>query len=168
MNIYVLTGLPGSGKSTWAKKKSEETGALIVNRDSIRQMFYGSYNFDEEYEYIVKYCTIEVVKQIIDCDVKDLIIDECNLTKLKREFWINVINSHVTNKEDREEIKIVLVYFSENNNNLEYRCGDLRGLSKEYWNGVIKNMKIIYEPPSTNEEFDDLITITISKKRSLT
>jgi tRNA uridine 5-carbamoylmethylation protein Kti12 len=161
MNIYVLTGLPGAGKSTWAKKKSEETGALIVNRDSIRQMFYGSYKFDDEYEYIVKYCTIEIVKQILDCAVKDLIIDECNLTKIKREFWINIIKGFI---DKEKEFNIILVWFKENKNNIEYRYNDLRGLSKEYWSDVIEKMKSVYEPPIADEGFDQIIEVEIPKE----
>lgn len=43
--LYVLKGLPASGKSTWAKNKvKEEYNTVIVNRDSIRTMLKGMYN----------------------------------------------------------------------------------------------------------------------------
>lgn len=34
--LYMLIGIPGSGKSTWAKKMQEEQGAYWVSRDQIR------------------------------------------------------------------------------------------------------------------------------------
>ena len=34
--LYMLIGIPGSGKSTWAKKMQEEQGAYWVSRDKIR------------------------------------------------------------------------------------------------------------------------------------
>ena len=34
---YYLVGLPGSGKSTYAKELSKETGALIFSSDAIRE-----------------------------------------------------------------------------------------------------------------------------------
>lgn len=41
-NIYVCRGLPGSGKSTWARKFQEQNlGTVIVNRDTIRQQVFG-------------------------------------------------------------------------------------------------------------------------------
>src|SRR5690606_5236233 len=42
--LYILRGLPASGKSTWAKNKAkEEPNTIIVNRDSIRTMLKGEY-----------------------------------------------------------------------------------------------------------------------------
>lgn len=34
--LYMLIGIPGSGKSTWAKKMADEHGAYWVSRDKIR------------------------------------------------------------------------------------------------------------------------------------
>lgn len=44
LTIFVLRGLPASGKSTWSKKKVlEYPNTVIVNRDSIRTMLKGEY-----------------------------------------------------------------------------------------------------------------------------
>lgn len=40
--LYIMVGLPGSGKSTKAKKISKETGAIITSLDSIREEVAGS------------------------------------------------------------------------------------------------------------------------------
>jgi len=39
--ITLMVGISGSGKSTKAKEISEKTGALIVNRDKLREMLFG-------------------------------------------------------------------------------------------------------------------------------
>lgn len=42
LTLYVMCGLPASGKSTWAEKISQLTGAEIVSSDQIRKELYGS------------------------------------------------------------------------------------------------------------------------------
>lgn len=41
--MYILRGLPGSGKSTLAASLHKETGAEVVNRDSLRMALHGAY-----------------------------------------------------------------------------------------------------------------------------
>ena len=41
--IYVMRGLPGSGKSTQARELSKRIGAEVVNRDALRLALLGSY-----------------------------------------------------------------------------------------------------------------------------
>lgn len=40
--LYIMVGLPGSGKSTRAKEISKETGAIITSLDSMREKIAGS------------------------------------------------------------------------------------------------------------------------------
>ena len=39
--LIIMIGISGSGKSTKAKEISERTGALIINRDKLREMLFG-------------------------------------------------------------------------------------------------------------------------------
>lgn len=41
--IYLMRGLPGSGKFTRAKELSARIGAEVVNRDALRMALLGSY-----------------------------------------------------------------------------------------------------------------------------
>lgn len=159
MNIYILCGLPGSGKSTWAKKKADETGALIVNRDSIRTMFFGSYKFDAKVEYIVKNCAESIIRELIDCNINDIIIDECNLDIQKRKHLTDLINANVLSEYN---VNVVIVWFTENERNTELRSNDnLRGYTKQYWEDIILGMKNIFEPPTENEDVDEIIEVKI-------
>ena len=161
MNVYILCGLPGSGKSTWAAKRAKDSSAMIINKDSLRTMFYGSYRFDGDLEYIIGGCTVELVKKILEYNVKDLIIDEYNLTRSKRSFWIDLIDTYLS-EEKRKECKIFLVWFKENTRNLSLRtAGDLRGYSIEYWGKAIESMKNSFEDPVITEYFDEIIEISL-------
>ncbi len=43
--LFILQGLPASGKSTFAKQKAkEEKNTIIINRDKIREMLKGVYS----------------------------------------------------------------------------------------------------------------------------
>lgn len=37
--LYLLCGIPGSGKSTWVRAHAKETNGLVVSRDAIRFSF---------------------------------------------------------------------------------------------------------------------------------
>ena len=52
LNLYILIGNIGSGKSTWAREKVKSTPrTIIVNRDALRTMVGGGeYIFDKEME----------------------------------------------------------------------------------------------------------------------
>lgn len=40
--MIILRGVSGSGKSTWARMFAQNTGAIVVSRDDIRKMLFGS------------------------------------------------------------------------------------------------------------------------------
>ena len=144
--IYVLIGFPGSGKSTWAKKKAtEEEMTIIINRDSIRNMIKDKYVFDSRYEGLASNIAYNSMVEALSYNF-DVIIDETSLTKKKRSTWRNL------------EYKFVGVWFTESEKNVEYRKNDLRGYTPEKWQEIIDSMKKSFEPPEENE-FDELIKV---------
>lgn len=48
--IILMVGISGAGKSTRAKEIAEKTGAIIINRDKLREMFFG-YNESNIHSY---------------------------------------------------------------------------------------------------------------------
>lgn len=152
MIFYIMCGIPGSGKSTWAKEKVND-GCVIVSKDSIREMIHGCYKYNKNTEPIVK----ELVKSCLDTmyvcfPSNSVIIDETNITKLKRKEWLCLL-------EGAE--KIICVYCSSKEGNLDRRMNDCRGISKEKWNEVIGNMINSFEEPTLDEGFDEIIEVTI-------
>jgi predicted kinase len=153
MKLYILVGLPGSGKSTWTKKQvNKEPKTVVVNKDAIRIMLNsGKYVFDQEKEDLVKNIASKIAEFSLDKVKCNVIIDECNITRAKREKYVRI------GREFGAEI--IFVHFPENESNLQYRMKDPKGISLEKWNEVIEKMKLSFEYINDYEEdFDELIT----------
>ena len=145
--VYILCGLIGAGKSTWANKKaSENKNLIIISKDSFRSTIKGDkYIYDIHYEDLIKKLVKSSIKIAIENGF-DIIIDETNLTEKSRKEYIDLIEKYTHLK-----IKIIIVYFTENTHNIENRMKNCRGVSREIWTKVFNNMKKIFEPPSTPE-----------------
>lgn len=148
MKIYIMCGLPGSGKSTKAKELVNDN-TIIVNKDSIRQMLFGSYDYKPKFENLVKDTVEEIIMLCVDYNTS-FIIDETNIKKEKRKQLVFLINQLVdintTNITD-----IVFIYCSENKNNLEYRMKEPKTQSRKIWEKVITSMKKDFEKPTIKE-----------------
>ena len=79
--LYMMIGLPASGKSTCAKEISQKTGAKIVSSDEIRKELWGSYD-DREHNSE----TFSVVEEKIleGLEKEDVIYDATNLNYKRR------------------------------------------------------------------------------------
>ena len=148
MLVYILTGLIGSGKSTWAKKKAEESNTIIINKDSLRIMLRGVYFFDKGYEPLVeqlaKTCFLKALQKGYN-----VIIDETNLTKKKRRFWIDAVKENHYLIDTPVEFEIT--WFPEKKNNVENRMKEPKGRPQEEWEAVYKGMKASFEEPAFDE-----------------
>lgn len=138
--MYILCGVAGSGKSTWAKRmaKASDGQILIVNKDSIREMLFGEYSYSRDVE--------EVVRRIAESSVNSafrngfsVIIDETNLTKEKRSVWISKARDFNVN---------VFVVHVKSDNALDGRMNDPRGISREDWSDIIAKHQ---------EQFEDIV-----------
>lgn len=149
--VYMCIGLPGSGKSTWSKKKAQNSKTIIVNQDSLRTMFKGKYFYEKEYEPLVHETTEVCLKEALKRNF-DVILDQTNLGIVRRIYWIHLIKKC-------GNTKIVYVHFTENENNLSRRMTDPKSYSRETWNNIIEEMKKVFQPPSIEEKYDMLITV---------
>jgi predicted kinase len=157
--VYILTGLVGSGKSYWStdfiKKPKNSQNTVIVNKDKLREMFHGRYKFKPDFEEFIHEMSVDLIKKSIR-NGYNVIIDETNITKERREKWIDIV------KKENEYLKIIYVWFSDTENNLKNRMKNPKGVSKEKWKNVIDSMKRRFEIPSVKELYDDLIIINSS------
>ena len=151
--IYMLCGLPGTGKSTWAGKKSDKS-TLIVNRDSIRTMIHGKYIFDVNYERMIDDITKASAYNILK-NGYDLIIDETCTRRFIRGSWINLIYNVAGN-----DANIICVWF---NAKTDINRIDSRGQSTKIWGEVVERMTSCFEPPSMDEGFSKIVKIDITK-----
>jgi predicted kinase len=164
MIIYITIGFPGSGKSTWAKKKSaEEKNLIIINRDAIRTMIKNNYTFDFTLEPVIKDMSIECLEVALIYS-KDVIIDETNITKEQRRAWINRVKNRMC--QDSKCCKIVFVWFIESTNNVSYRMKDARGYTDSKWQSIIDDMKQKFEEPSLDEGANEILKIGITNEKN--
>ncbi len=75
MKAYVLIGIPGAGKSSYAKKLAETENAVIISGDDIRSELYGSAEIQGDWgeiwgrveELVIESCGVPVVLDGTHC-----------------------------------------------------------------------------------------------------
>lgn len=85
--LYILIGLPASGKSTYAKQLSERNNAVIISSDDIRKEWYGSADIQKDNNKVFAYIQKSVVENLIE--KRDVIYDATNITLNSRSFLKN-------------------------------------------------------------------------------
>lgn len=84
--LIILRGLPRSGKTTWAREMAKQTGAAIVNPDSIRLAIHGQ-AYREETEPLVWATAQIMADSLFRAGHEIVIIDATNVTEARRKFW---------------------------------------------------------------------------------
>lgn len=87
--LILLQGIPASGKTTFREKlMSENPGTYdYVNRDEIRE-FMAAPHWSAEYEQKVLDVELLMAQNIVDFG-KNLIVDDCNVSKKNVSLWWN-------------------------------------------------------------------------------
>jgi predicted kinase len=73
--LTITRGLPGSGKSTWAR---EQRGAVRVNRDDLRRMLHGGWRATPGTEVVVTVSQRALLQALLAAGV-DVVCDDTNL-----------------------------------------------------------------------------------------
>jgi len=81
MNLYVMFGIPGSGKSTWANNLAARTTALLATTDPTR-----THNVNTVSQLNNMADEVEAAIQ----DGHDVVIDACNLHTALRRRWLRL------------------------------------------------------------------------------
>jgi len=116
--IYVLVGLPGSGKTTWAKDQCElfATDGLTyrcINRDDIRKALArnGENPFAREKQTRTKFALD--IAEAIESRVDVIIVDASNITMRRRRRILEIIDAakkHFTREFVAVGVNFVIPY----------------------------------------------------------
>lgn len=91
--LYMMIGLPASGKSTIAEKISKSEGAIIVSSDEIRKELLGDINDQSKNELIFK--TIEDRIKFYLANKQDVIFDATNINYKRRRGFLHGLGMKV-------------------------------------------------------------------------
>ena len=83
--VWILSGPPGSGKTSWAKKRIKEYGGVHCSRDEIR---FSLLEDDEDYfaheNEVIALWLEKVTNAINDPEVENIYVDATHLTEKSR------------------------------------------------------------------------------------
>lgn len=87
--LYMMRGLPASGKTTVAKKMVDDQGVKRVNRDELRMMIDNG-RYSEEREYLIKEVRDSVITKSLWLGY-DVVIDDTNLKSEDEDHFRRLI-----------------------------------------------------------------------------
>lgn len=92
MELLMMRGLPGSGKSTKSKELAKEMKAVRVNRDLLREMLHFGKWFPQDEAGV-----IEMEKRIaayyLSEEGRSVIVDDTNLSQKHEDMWKDFVNN---------------------------------------------------------------------------
>lgn len=104
--LYILSGLPGSGKSTWAANISNITPSAIISTDAIREQLFGKqFEFNTSAPLVQKHslyeggnsAVFEIAETILTQRMKEKLvtfIDATNVTDGDRNSWAKIAQNY--------------------------------------------------------------------------
>ena len=141
--LTMLIGLPGSGKSTYAKRLSEITRATILSSDSLREELFGNINDQNHNEEVFAELRKRCKENLLKLD--DIIIDSTNISQKKRIGLLNELR----NIDCQKTCVIIATPYKtciQNNSQRE------RKVPEE----TIRQMRASFHFPLYNEGFDEI------------
>jgi predicted kinase len=83
--VWILSGIPGSGKTTWAKKQIAKYGGIHCSRDEIRfSLLKDGEDYFAHEDEVIRLWTEKANQAILSPDVGDVYIDATHLTEKTR------------------------------------------------------------------------------------
>ena len=85
--LTITRGLPGAGKTTWARQHAAESGALRINRDDMRMMMFGrKVGLDHKAESTITNACHALARVHLEAG-RDVVADDTNLRPAYVRQW---------------------------------------------------------------------------------
>lgn len=150
MELNILVGNVGSGKSTIARKLAH-LGNAVVNMDSIQESIsggiYGAY--DPEKKKIYQKIEDTTIEETLKSGMS-VCIDRTNMDKKRRSRFIEIGKKYTNNIKCFD-------FGCGTDEMLKRRLKDTRGVPEKTWYKVFESMRESYEKPDTSEGFSEII-----------
>lgn len=149
MTVYMLIGMPGIGKSTWAKGfKSEET--TIVSSDAIRKELFGDEACQQKGALVFN-TFYNKAKEALDAGIPNIILDATFMNKSARSKALKAIGL------PRADVNLVAVdFYCGVDLNLERALIQNSRRKRVVPEAVIYKMAKSYSQPSMKEGFNEI------------
>jgi predicted kinase len=148
--LYIMVGLPGSGKSTYAKEFIKDQQVEYLSSDSLRAVFGKNESDQSVTPKVFGHIKTKVDEYLRDN--KNVLVDATSVNRKERSDYINTAKKYNS--------KVVVVVFKMDRNGLIARNkkrGDEGGRVVPDW--VIDKMLNKFEEPDFNEGIDVIIYV---------
>ena len=148
--LYITVGLPGSGKSTYAKNFIKDKDVEYLSSDSLRAI-YGKSEEDQTVTPLVFGHIKKKVDEFLK-DGKNVLVDATSVNRKERSDYINTAKKYGA--------KVVTIVFKMDRQGLidrNKKRGEQGGRVVPDW--VIDKMLAKYEEPSHSEGIDVIIYV---------
>ena len=154
MIVYFLVGLPGSGKSTWAKEKKEKLNASVISTDYYieQEALRNKKTYSEVYHKYISQA-LDLVEKSFKYSLKNnknIILDQTNLSRKSRIDKLKSVPKNYTK---------ICVFFPIPKD-IEQRISNRQG--REISLSAITRMKEQLEIPLKKEGWDKVIIIGVN------
>ena len=139
--LYILSGLPGAGKTVLAKALAEKTRSVYMRIDTIEQAIRDLCAFNVQGEgYRLSYRIAEDNLRLGN----SVVADSCNPWNLTREEWqMTAVRSNA----DYVNIEVICSDEIEHRRRIESRKSDIPGLILPDWESVSSRKYDVWETP---------------------
>jgi len=148
--LYMLVGVPASGKTTWTKQRRNNNTLVASSDDYIEKQAekLGS-TYSDVFDKFIKAAITHAIETAGKAfsDKLDLIWDQTNLTKTGRRNKLKMV--------PKDYKKIAVFFPTPHEDVLKKRLASRPG--KNIPDYVITSMSKTIEKPTTDEGFDDII-----------
>lgn len=148
VNFYMMVGVPGSGKSTWAESHKEEYNFNILSSDALRVELFGDINCQSDNAqvfYVLRKRTLEKLKA-----GRNVCYDATNVSRKNRRGILSCINQECKNVR-----KIAVVFATPYDVCIKRDANRDRTVSSS----VITKFVHQFEFPCLGEGFDEIVIV---------